>query len=53
MAHGFLTLSMLSAMAYSALPKIEGRARGSTTASTGCVSFVPCGREAGCARTFS
>jgi acyl dehydratase len=27
-AHGFLTLSLLSAMAYSALPKIEGAAHG-------------------------
>jgi acyl dehydratase len=27
-AHGFLTLSLLSAMAYSALPKIEGSAHG-------------------------
>jgi acyl dehydratase len=27
-AHGFLTLSLLSAMAYSALPKIEGVAHG-------------------------
>jgi acyl dehydratase len=27
-AHGFLTLSMLSAMAYSALPKVEGAAHG-------------------------
>jgi acyl dehydratase len=27
-AHGFLTLSLMSAMAYSALPKIEGAAHG-------------------------
>lgn len=27
-AHGFLTLSMLSAMAYDALPKVEGAAHG-------------------------
>ena len=27
-AHGFLTLSLLSAMAYSALPRIEGAAHG-------------------------
>ena len=33
-AHGFLTLSMLSAIAYDALPRVEGLAMGSTTAST-------------------
>ena len=40
-AHGFLTLSLLSAMAYSVLPRIEGVAMGSTTASTVCASSIP------------
>ena len=37
-AHGFLTLSLLSRMANEALPAIEGRMMGSTTASTACAS---------------
>ncbi len=51
-AHGFLTLSLLSAMAYDALPKIEGVAHG-VNYGFDRVRFVPpcAGREPG-ARPF-
>ena len=51
-AHGFLTLSLLSPMAYSTLPKVKGRRWGSTTASTGCASCIRCAQAAACARHF-
>ena len=41
-AHGFLTLSLLSPMAYSALPKVEGATIGVITASTACAFRTPC-----------
>ena len=50
-AHGFLTLSLLSAMAYSALPRIEGAVHGVNYGfdRVRFVHPVPA-REAGCAR---
>jgi len=40
-AHGFLVLSLLSAMTFETLPPIEGQEWASTTALTRCASWLP------------
>jgi len=41
-AHGFLTMSLMSIMSYEVMPVIEGTAMASITASTSCASSRRC-----------
>ena len=53
-AHGFLTLSMLTHLMQSVpvnTPRLEGAVRASTTASTGCASSAPSTGASGCGLT--
>ena len=47
-AHGFLTLSLASAMTYDAVKPLEGVVMGVNLGSTPCASWLRCRRDRGC-----